>query len=59
MGLDIWIFFREKYLTEYSFLQNFYLTGNIKEKKMIRINNIKMPVKHTENDLKKTVYKKG
>ena len=24
---------------------------------MIRINNIKMPVKHTENDLKKTVYK--
>lgn len=50
MGLDIWIFFREKYLTEYSFLQNFYLTGNIKEKKMIRINNIKMPVKHTEDD---------
>ena len=24
---------------------------------MIRINNIKMPVKHTEDDLKKTVYK--
>ena len=24
---------------------------------MIRINNIKMPVKHNENDLKKTVYK--
>ena len=24
---------------------------------MIRINNIKMPVKHSENDLKKTVYK--
>ena len=24
---------------------------------MIRINNIKMPVKHNENDLKKTVYR--
>ena len=24
---------------------------------MLRINNIKMPVKHSENDLKKTVYK--
>ena len=24
---------------------------------MIRINNIKMPVKHSENDLKKTVFK--
>ena len=24
---------------------------------MIRINNIKMPVKHNENDLKKIVYK--
>jgi len=33
VGLDIWIFFREKYLTKYSFLQNFYLTGDIKEKK--------------------------